>query len=161
MAEIWACLLLSVPLAAAQLSQAATAFVDTVMMGLLGSQTLAAGGLGAVIFSTLLLVCTGIVSAVGPLVAEAYGAGNIKAIEGIARQGLWLSLVLSFPCMLLIWNGDVLLIALGQEPDNAVLAGAYLRAIVWGFFPAIAFASLKNFYFGAFPPAFCNGDHAV
>lgn len=143
--EIWACLLLSVPLAAAQLSQAATAFVDTVMMGLLGSQTLAAGGLGAVIFSTLLLVCTGVVSAVGPLVAEAYGTGNIKAIERIARQGLWLSLVLSLPCMLLIWNGDVLLITLGQEPDNAVLAGAYLRSVMWGFFPAIAFASLKNF----------------
>jgi len=145
LSELWACLLLSVPLAAAQLSQAATAFVDTVMMGLLGSQTLAAGGLGAVIFSTLLLICTGVVSAVGPLVAEAYGSGNTKAIGRITRQGLWLSLVLSLPCMLLIWNGDALLLTLGQEPDNAILAGTYLRAVIWGFFPAIAFASLKNF----------------
>jgi MATE family multidrug resistance protein len=145
LSEVWACLLLAVPLAAAQLSQAATAFIDTVMMGLLGSQTLAAGGLGAVIFTTLLLICTGVVSAVGPLAAEAYGAENTKAIGQIARQGLWLSLVLSLPCMLLVWNGTSLLLALGQEPENAVLAGTYLRAVVWGFFPAIAFAALKNF----------------
>ncbi|MBD1866703.1 MATE family efflux transporter [Cyanobacteria bacterium FACHB-471] len=145
LSEIWACLLLAVPLAAAQLAQAGTAFVDTVMMGLIDSQTLAAGGLGAVIFSTLLLVCTGVVAAVGPLVAEAYGAGNPKAIGRIAQQGLWLSLVLSLPCMLLIWHGDSLLLTLGQEPDNAILAGYYLKAVMWGFFPAIAFATLKNF----------------
>jgi multidrug resistance protein, MATE family len=145
LSELWACLLLAVPLAAAQLAQAGTAFVDTVMMGLLGSQTLAAGGLGAVIFSTLLLICTGVVSAVGPLAAEAYGSGNAKAIGRIAQQGLWLSLVLSLPCMLLLWHGDSLLLSLGQERDNAVLAGFYLRAVMWGFFPAIGFASLKNF----------------
>jgi multidrug resistance protein, MATE family len=142
--EIRACLFLAVPLAAAQLSQAATAFADTVMMGLLGSQAIAAGGLGAVIFSTLLLVGTGVVSAVSPLVAEAYGSEKFDRVGRVARQGLWVALAIALPCMLLIWNAGILLRQLGQQPENVVLAMAYLRAIVWGFFPALAFAALKN-----------------
>jgi MATE family multidrug resistance protein len=55
-AEIKECLLLAVPLAGAQLSQAATTFVDTVMMGILGSHIIAAGALGAATFFLLINV---------------------------------------------------------------------------------------------------------
>jgi MATE family multidrug resistance protein len=48
--EIKKCLLLAIPLSLAQVAQGATGFVDTVMMGWLGSQTIASGGLGASIF---------------------------------------------------------------------------------------------------------------
>lgn len=144
-AEIRACLLLAIPLAGAQLAQVATAFFDTIMMGLLGSQALAAGGLGAIFFSTLLLICTGVISAVGPLTAEAYGAGQIKVAGRVACQGFWLAAVLTIPCVFLIWQGEPILRQLGQSQENAALAATYLRAIAWGFFPGLAFASLKNF----------------
>jgi multidrug resistance protein, MATE family len=42
-AEIKALLFLALPLAGAQLAQAATSFVDTVMMGLLGQQAVWCG----------------------------------------------------------------------------------------------------------------------
>jgi len=85
-AEIKECLLLAVPLAGAQLSQAATTFVDTVMMGILGSQIIAAGALGAVTFQFLINVGSALVSAVSPIAAEAYGGGRVEQVGRVVRQ---------------------------------------------------------------------------
>ncbi|MHC5769426.1 MAG: MATE family efflux transporter [Nostoc sp.] len=143
--EVKKCLMLAIPLAAAQLAQSATGFVDTVMMGWLGSQTIASGGLGAVIFSFCLFIFTGIVSAVSPLAAQAYGAGNKEKIGTIVRLGLGISLVLGIPITLLLYNGGALLLLLGQDANTVALAEIYLRAIALGFIPALGFAVLKSF----------------
>jgi multidrug resistance protein, MATE family len=144
-AEIRACLSLAVPLAGAQLAQAATTFVDTVMMGLLGSSTLAAGGLGAAVFHSLVLISTGIISAVSPLVATAYGANQSAVVGKVVRQGLWLAVGLAIPIALLIWFADSWLLRLGQEPSTVSMAQPYLRSIVWGVLPALGFALLRSF----------------
>jgi MATE family multidrug resistance protein len=143
--EIKESLLLAVPLAGAQLAQAATTFVDTVMMGILGSHILAAGALGAATFYLLLNVGSAIVSAVSPLAAEAYGAGRVAQVGRVVQQGLWLSVILAIPITVLIWHSGLLLRLLGQEPGNIVLAEEYLRAIAWGYFPGLGFAVLKSF----------------
>ncbi|HEY9297870.1 MAG TPA: MATE family efflux transporter [Phormidium sp.] len=150
--EIRATLRLGIPLAAAQLAQSLTTFVDTVMMGLLGSQTIAAGGLGAVTFTILLLVSSAIVSAVSPLVAEAYGANQSKMVECVVRQGLWLAIIFAIPISLIIFNGKSLLLLFGQDASTVALTEEYLRAIAWGFLPAIAFAVLRNFVAGVSQP---------
>ncbi len=142
--ETKACLKLSIPLALAQFTQSATAFVDTIMMGWLGSQTIAAGGLGAVTFHGFLIAGSGILSAVSSLVAEAYGAKNPQKIGQVTRQGLWLALLLSIPISITLWHGDVLLQLLRQDPENIKLAHSYLKVIAWGFFPALGFTVLKN-----------------
>lgn len=144
-AEIRDSLLLAVPLAGAQLAQAATSFIDTVMMGLLGSQTLAAGGLGAITFTALLIIGTGIVSAVSPLAAEAHGAAKLDLAGRVARQGLWLAVAIAIPVSFLIWNAGPILQWFGQEEENVRMAETYLRAIVWGYLPGLMFAALKNF----------------
>jgi len=144
-AEVQQCLLLAVPLAAAQIAQSATGFVDTVMMGWLGSQTIASGGLGAAIFTFFLLITTAIISAVSPLVAEAYGAGKPEQVGKIVRQGLGISLLLGIPITVLLWHGGTLLVLLGQNANTATLAETYLRAIAWGFIPGLGFAVLKSF----------------
>ncbi|MCC5669269.1 MATE family efflux transporter [Nostoc sp. CHAB 5784] len=143
--EVKKCLVLAVPLAAAQLAQSATGFVDTVMMGWLGSQTIASGGLGAVIFSFCLLIATGIVSAVSPLAAQAYGAGNREKVGTIVRLGLGISLVLGIPITLLLYSGGALLLLLGQDANTVALAEIYLKAIALGFIPALGFGVLKSF----------------
>lgn len=142
--EIRECLILAIPLAGAQLAQAATAFVDTVMMGLLGSSIIAAGALGAGLFHMLLIVGSAIVSAVSPLVAEAYGAAQTQQVSRVARQGLWLAVLLAIPITLCIWQGGWLLRQLGQTPENVALAEVYLRAIAWGYLPGLGFAVLRN-----------------
>jgi multidrug resistance protein, MATE family len=143
--EIKQCLLLAVPLATAQLAQSSTGFVDTVMMGWLGSETIASGGLGATLFTFLLLITTGIVTAVSPLVAEAYGAGKPQEVGKIVQQGLGISLLLGIPIVIILWNGGALLLLLGQNAATVALAETYLRAIAFGFIPALGFAVLKGF----------------
>jgi multidrug resistance protein, MATE family len=142
--EIRAALRLTFPLAGAQVAQAATSFVDTVMMGWLGQDTLAAGGLSATSFITLLVTATGVITGISPLAAEAYGAANPNRIRQLTRNGLWLSLLLSLPIMVLLWYLAGLMVYLGQEPRIALLARPYLTVILWGFFPALAFALLKD-----------------
>ncbi|MBD2500941.1 MATE family efflux transporter [Anabaena azotica] len=143
--EVKQCLLLAVPLASAQLAQSATGFVDTVMMGWLGSQTIASGGLGAAMFTFLLLISTGIVSAVSPLAAQAHGSGNPEQVGKIVRQGLGVCLLLGIPIVVVLWNGGTLLLLLGQNAAIAALAQTYLRAIAPGFIAGLGFAVLKSF----------------
>jgi multidrug resistance protein, MATE family len=147
-------LLLAVPLAAAQLAQSATGFVDTVMMGWLGSETIASGGLGAAMFSFLLFISTGIVSAVSPLAAQVYGAGKSEQVGEIVRQGLGISLLLGIPILVVLWNGGTLLMLLGQNAATATLAQSYVRAIAPGFIAGLGFAVLKSFLSALSQPQF-------
>ena len=128
--EARAFLALALPLAGAQVAQAAVGFVDTLMMGRLGANTLAAGGLAAISFQLLLAVVGGLVMAVGPLVAEAYGAGQKPQIEAVARQGFWLALALSLPMMLVLSQLDGALRLLGQPAVIADLTAPYFQWIL-------------------------------
>ncbi|WP_088894218.1 MATE family efflux transporter [Leptolyngbya ohadii] len=143
--EIRACLTLALPLAGAQLAQAATGFADTVMMGLLGSEVLAAGGLGATTFQGCLLVSSSIVSAVSPIAASAFGAGKTQELGKIVRQGMGLAVLLSVPIVVLLAFSRPLFLWLGQEESVAVQSEAYLKAIVWGFPAGLGFAVLRHF----------------
>jgi MATE family multidrug resistance protein len=135
---------LVVPLVITQLCDTGINAVDVVMMGLLGPQSLAAGALGAITFSTSLYIVYGISSGVGAMAAEAFGAGKTDQIGGVTCQGLWLVAALSIPVMLLTWHCDSILLLLGQEESNALLAKAYSRAIVWGFPAAVGVLVLKD-----------------
>ncbi|WOD38493.1 MATE family efflux transporter [Nodosilinea sp. E11] len=143
--EAKAFLALALPLAGAQLAQAAVGFVDTLMMGRLGANTLAAGGLAAISFQLLLAVVSGLVMAVGPLVAQAFGAGQRELVEDVARQGLWLSLALSLPMMAVLSQLDRVLLALGQQEAIAALTAPYFQWILWGALPALGFAMLRGY----------------
>jgi multidrug resistance protein, MATE family len=143
--ELKACTKLAIPLAAAQLTDSATGFVDTVMMGWLGSDTLAAGALGAISFNYLLWICASILSAVSPLAAQAYGAGQIKTVRQIFHQGLWLILGLGISATILLSTSEHWLTYFIQDSQTITASGAYLKAIAWGFLPAIGFSMLKGF----------------
>ncbi len=144
-AEVRECLYLAIPLATAQLAQSATGFVDTIMMGVLGSQSLAAGGLGATAFTFMLLVATGVISAVSPLTAEAYGAGQAKRVTLVIQQGLWLVTLLAIPLTLLALYASPILRLIGQNPETIALTQRYLSAIAWGYFPALGLVALRSF----------------
>ncbi|MBP0016336.1 MAG: MATE family efflux transporter [Cyanobacteria bacterium SBLK] len=144
LSEIGACLRLAIPLAAAQLSEAAIGFIDTVVMGWLGSQNLAAGGLASITFNALLIASTGMLSAVGALAAIAYGAGDLQELRRIVSGGIWLTIALSLFLMILLGNFAPIFRILGQEEMNSFLAQQYLQAILWGLPAAFAFAFFKN-----------------
>jgi len=71
--ELRATLGVALPLAGAQLAQIMMGFTSAAMMGRLGGDALAAGGLGAGLGFTVVLIFQGLLSAVGPLAAHALG----------------------------------------------------------------------------------------
>ncbi len=140
---------LAVPLAIAQVAQFAVGFVDTIMMGHLSTESLAAGGLAATTFQMLLTIVSGFVMSVGVLAAEAYGAGKKERLTGLARQGLWLSLLLALPLMVLLWQMSPVMSALNQTDVVVKLAQNYFSGVSLGVLPALGFAMLRG-YLSAF-----------
>jgi MATE family multidrug resistance protein len=147
--ESRAFLKLAVPLAIAQVAQFAVSFVDTIMMGHLGTASLAAGGLASATFQMSLTVVTGFVMSVGVLAAEAYGADQKHRLTGLARQGMWLCLLLAIPFMLLLSQMSTVFIFLQQPATVAKLAQHYYSGIAFGVLPALLFAMLRG-YLSAF-----------
>jgi MATE family multidrug resistance protein len=141
--EIRAFLTLAVPLASAQVAQAMTGFVDTLMMGRLGKEALAAGGLAVMIFMASLMTGISVVSSVSPLAAAAYGAERPQRVGQVMCQGLWLAGLLAVPLVLIMANLSELLRSLGQPPSVIPLADSYLELARWGLLPALGFAVLR------------------
>ncbi|MDA0267000.1 MAG: MATE family efflux transporter [Cyanobacteria bacterium] len=142
--EARAFLTLAIPLASAQVAQALTGFVDTVMMGWLGQLPLAAGGLAAMVFSSFLLTGTSLLASVSALAAEAHGAGKPLYVGKVARQGLWVALVMALISVPMMGQLEGGLRALGQAPDVIPLAHSYLVVVRWGLLPALGFAVLRG-----------------
>ena len=143
-AEVQEFFKLAVPLISAQVAQSATGFADTIMMGRMGPDVLAAGGLAAIIYIVIMTAFSGVVMGVSPLVAEAFGAGKRSRIQQVARQGLWLALIVAIPAMLLTGQLDVWMLRAGQDPAVVELTDAYLEIILWSFLPMAGFTALRS-----------------
>ncbi len=105
---------------------------DTVLLGGLGGEALAAGGLAASIFITVVILLQGVVTAVSILVAQARGAGREDRIPRLYWAGMGLTWVLMIPAILLFLNAQSLLLWLHEPARLAHDTGAYLGVLVWG-----------------------------
>ena len=150
--ELAATIRLAGPVAGAQLAQVSLGFIDTVMVGRLGETALASVALGSTLYFFLFIMCIGVMQAVGPLVAQAFGREEPDAIGRVVRQGLWLGLLLAIPAFFVLRNLEPLLVAAGQDPVVAAQAQAYLKALSWGFLPALWFIGLRGFVEGVGQP---------
>jgi MATE family multidrug resistance protein len=143
--ELRATLAIAVPLAAANLAQMAIGFTNTIMVGRLGGVALAAAGLGASLYVTIGIALQGIVSAVAPLAAHAFGAGDRDGAARIAGQGLALALLFALPFIVIILTFDSLLLRFGYDAALAAEIRRFQRAIVWGAPAMLGFAALRSF----------------
>ena len=137
------------PLAAANLAQMAMGFTNTVVVGSLGSAALAAAGLGASLYFTVAMVCSGILTAVAPLAGHAIGAGDDRRAGRVAGAGLVLAALLAVPVVAALLLAGRLLVALGYEPALAAQIGRFLGAIAWGAPGFLGFAVLRSFLVAA------------
>ncbi|WIY51704.1 MATE family efflux transporter [Devosia sp. YIM 151766] len=144
-AELRATFSLAWPLVIAQLAQNALHTTDVILLGWLGPVYLAAGTLGTTFFTPFLLFGVGIVGAVAPLVAQARGARNIKAIRRIVRQGFWAAIVLAALLLPLVLQIKPLYLFLGQDPQATDMAEQFVQIVAWSLFPAIGIITLRSF----------------
>ena len=147
--EVRATVAVAGPLAAANLAQMAMGFTNTVMVGSLGSAALAAAGLGASLYFTVALVCSGILTAVAPPAAHAIGAGDNHRAGRVTGAGLVLAALLAVPVVAALLAANRLLVVLGYEPALAAEIGRFLGAIAWAAPGFLGFAVLRSFLVAA------------
>ena len=119
------------PLAAAQLAQIAMGVTDTALLGTLGPEAVAAGGLATSIEITTLVVLEGVLAALSALVAQAIGAGRMRDIPRLYWTGLVLAVLLMIPALVIFGNAEALLLAAGEPPALAHATGAFLGDLRW------------------------------
>lgn len=150
--EVRHLLVLAVPLILAQVAQMSMSFIDTLMVGRLGDEALAGIALGGTLFFFMMSFSVGVLFAVGPMVSQAAGAGNQEAAGKAVRQGLWLGLGLTALAALVFWNAEALFLLANQNETTAAKAAAYIRAIAWGFLPALWLVALRGLLEGLLNP---------
>lgn len=143
--ELRAILQLAGPLIAAQLAHVLMVFTDTVMMGMLGPKTLAAGGLGAASYSFVSIFCVGVIAAVGNLVAIRHGANDAAGVTRLTQNGLWLGWALALSAGLVLWNLGPALLYFGQKPENVSGGMQFLSTLVFALPGYMSFMALRGF----------------
>jgi multidrug resistance protein, MATE family len=136
---------LALPMAASQLGQVVMMTTDLALIGRLGGQSLAAASLAHTVLFSCFVLGMGLVAAVAPLAAQAYGARNPRVIRRALRVGIWASVIAGIPLTLLQLRGEQILIWLGQDAATSEIAGRYLAGLGWTLIPSWIFMAVRNF----------------
>lgn len=136
---------LAFPMVLTQVGQIAMMTTDLVLIGHISAKALAAAALAGRFYFICLTFGIGLLSAIVPITARAFGANNLAAVRAVLRMGLWTALILSFPIIAVTLRGEPILLALGQAPDVARLAQQYLFGLGFGAAPALSFLAIRGF----------------
>ena len=119
------------PVLIGQAAVMANGVIDTLMAGRLSSVDLAAVGIGASIYVTVIMTMIGVLLALTPVVAHHYGAGRYQEIGADVRQCVWLAVALSLLAFVALKNPDPLLSFSRLTPEVEIKVRAYLDATAW------------------------------
>ncbi|MFB9215201.1 MATE family efflux transporter [Vibrio sinaloensis] len=141
---------LAIPLIISQMISMALVLTDVWMMSRLSVSAIAAGGLGASIYSFVFIVAGSTVGCVANLIAIAYGQriarpdyGNQQirlAVKGAVMLSVVLSVVLTFSFMFV----PQLLAAANQSAELASYAMEYVDTLKWAMLPSLLLLVLRG-----------------
>ena len=126
---------LAVPVVIVQVGMMLFGVVDTMVVGRLSSQALAAVALGHVAVITISAFGVGLLLGIDPLLNQALGADDRNAFRRSAQRGLILAAALMIPSTVFLLPIGGILALLGQPPDVVPLAAAYSRISIPGLLP--------------------------
>jgi multidrug resistance protein, MATE family len=144
-AEVADTVKLSWPMALTQLGQIAMMTSDLALLGRLGEHVVAAVALAHTLLFAAFVIGMGVVSAVAPLAAQAFGARQPRMVRRSLRVGFWAATLLGLPLSFGQIYGEDMLVALGQSPQAARLASDYLYGLAWCLVPAWWFIAIRGF----------------
>ncbi len=136
---------LMIPILITQFAQAGFGLIDTIMAGHLSANDLAAIAVGVGLWIPIMLLFSGIMIATTPLVAEAQGARTPEKIATIARQSLWVALILGIIAGLILQTMPFLLPLFGVPEALLPKASLFLHAIGLGMPAVTMYAALRGY----------------
>ncbi len=145
--ELRATLALAWPLILANLTMQLIQATDVVLLGWLGPKQLAAAALALSLSFGMILFALGVLTASSPMMASALGArsNSVRDVRRTFRQALWAAVLMTIPTLIVLWNAERVILAFGQDPELARLAGWFLRGYMWVIPTWMLFQVMRNF----------------
>jgi Na+-driven multidrug efflux pump len=137
--ELAALIRLAGPLVAANLLQMAVYAVDVMFVSRLGPVPFAAATLAVFLLSLIMWALLGFTGACAPVIAAELGrrAHAVREVRRSFRMAMWLGAGSSLVFMAVLWHGERILLAFGQDPEVSRQAGGFLRILLWVMLPNV------------------------
>jgi multidrug resistance protein, MATE family len=142
--ELRALYALAIPIVVVQVGIMFMGVVDTIMVGHLSPDALAAVAAGNMYFYAVAIFGMGTLMALDPIISQAVGAHDHPAIARAIQRGLIIAALLT------VWVGFALLFAgpvlrsLKQPAEVVPMAAVFSRALIPGIFPLLAFVVFRQ-----------------
>jgi len=140
-----AILQLSGPIIAASILSFGMVLVDFAMVGHLGKLELGGAALATTWFNLVNHPMVGAATALDTLFAQSFGAGQHERYGDWLRSGLLSLALLCVPCAAVLAVCEPFLLAIGQDPELAAMAGQYCLRLIPGLWPHYAFIVLTKY----------------
>ena len=137
--------ILAYPVMLSQLGQVLVGVADSVMVGQLGTEPLAAVSLGNSVFVLFLTFGIGMSYGITPLVAKADGEKNYKSIIEILKHGFLINGLTGFVLLALLLTTSMVFPYLDQPDEVVVLAKPYFMIISISIIPFMFFQVFRQF----------------
>ena len=118
--------------------------VDTIMVGHVSPEALAAVALGNLYFFACAMFGMGILFALDPLVAQALGAGDENAVARSVQRAAAIAVALGVALPLVMTPAGFVFRLLRQPPEVIPIAAGYVYATIPGLVPFFAFIVLRQ-----------------
>lgn len=139
---------LAYPVAIGQLGHVMLGVVDSMMVGRVSAESLAAASLVNGLVFLVVVFGLGMTLAITPLVAIARGKDDFKRCGIILRQGLLINFVVSLLLSILIYIAADLIFFLNQPAEVARLAASYTKILSFSIVPFMLFQNYRQFIEG-------------
>ena len=143
--ELRAMFTLAAPLVLTELGWMAMGIVDTMFVGRVSAEAIAAVSLGTSVFYAIAIFSSGFLLGLDTLVSQSYGAGDLNDCHHSLINGIWLALFLIPGVMGIVW---LLIPAMATFGINASVlrdTAPYMRALNWSAPPLLLFFALRRY----------------
>ncbi len=143
--ELRALLRIGLPAAGTQLATMMLGVVDTMMVGRLSTEALDAVALGHLWIYGTMIFGMGLIWGMDPLMSQAHGAGDGERVGRTLHSGVVL-VALMVPPLWWAWSQtEAVMLAFGQAPHLASMAGLYVDIQLYSMVPFLLFLALRQY----------------
>jgi MATE family multidrug resistance protein len=133
------------PVLVGQLAVMMFSTVDTLMMGRVGPQDLAALAVGSAAYVSIFVGLMGIVLSVGPIAGRQFGADDLAGSGRSFVQAQWLALLLCVPGCLVLWFPEPFIALAQLDAVQAAKVRAYTRPEAFALPASLLFTAFRGF----------------
>ena len=135
---------LAVPVVVAQVGLMLMGVVDTLMVGRVSAEALAAVALGNLYFTTLVVPASGTLMVLDAVVAQAVGARDSEAIARGVQRGFVLAMAIGLLMSVVLLPVRPMLVLFHQPSALIPVATSYVLISILGVFPFLGFVVLRQ-----------------